>query len=58
MIRTVKSILAAALGVQSSANREHDFENGKASSFIIGGIVFTVLFIVTLLSIVTYITSS
>jgi hypothetical protein len=49
----VKSILAAVLGVQSDANRERDFNSGKASHYIIGGIIFVVIFILTLVSIVS-----
>lgn len=48
----VRSILAAALGVQSSKNRERDFSHGKTIHFIIGGLIFTGLFIVTVVSIV------
>ena len=48
----VGSILAAAFGVQSSKNRERDFNQGKTRHYIIGGIVFTALFILTLVMIV------
>lgn len=41
----VKSVAAAGLGVQSSANRRRDFEQGKPLHFIIGGIVGTLLFL-------------
>lgn len=43
---TIKSVNAAFLGVQSSKNRERDFTKGKASHFIIVGIVMTAAFIV------------
>jgi uncharacterized membrane protein YhdT len=45
LLAVIQSTLAAAFGVQSSANRERDFKQGKASQFIISGIVFTLLFI-------------
>lgn len=48
----ISSILAAAFGVQSSKNRERDFTQGKTKHFIIGGIIFTILFIVTIVTIV------
>lgn len=48
----ISSILAAAFGVQSSKNRERDFAQGKTRHFIIGGIIFTVLFIATIVMIV------
>ncbi len=50
---TVKSIGAAAIGVQSDSNREHDFNQGKSSHFIIGGIIAIVLFVLTLVLIVS-----
>lgn len=46
------SIFAAAFGVQSKKNRERDFEHGKFQHFIIGGIVFAVLFILLVIGIV------
>ena len=47
-----KSTLAAFIGVQSNANRERDFTQGKFSTFIIGGILFALLFIVVVYAIV------
>ena len=52
----LQSVLAAALGVQSSKNRERDFTDGKASHFIVAGIVFTFLFIATVATIVNLVT--
>ncbi len=49
----VKSVLAAAFGVQSEENRERDFKHGKASHFIAVGILFTVIFVLVLISIVS-----
>lgn len=46
------SIFAAAFGVQSNKNRERDFEHGKFHHFIVGGIVFAVLFILLVVGIV------
>ena len=51
----VKSILAAGIGVQSDKNRTRDFEQGNPLSFIIGGIVFTLLFIVTVATVVGFV---
>jgi len=52
----IGSIFAAAFGVQSSRNKERDFAQGNYRHFIIGGIVFTVLFVVTLIVIVNVVT--
>lgn len=39
------SIIAAWFGVQTRENRERDFEHGKFHHFVIGGIIFAVLFV-------------
>lgn len=54
----VKSILAAAIGVQTDKNREQDFNEGNPLAFIIGGFVFTFLFIATIATIVGFILSN
>ena len=54
----VKSIAAAAIGVQSSRNRERDFAGGNYRWFIVGGIVFTVLFVLTLALVVRFVLGS
>lgn len=54
----VKSILAAAIGVQSDKNRHRDFEQGNPLAFIIGGFVFTFLFIATIATIVGFVLSN
>jgi len=52
LLQLISSIIAAAFGVQSSANRKRDFSRGKSSQFIIVGILFTVVFVVLLISFV------
>jgi len=54
----IKSILAAAVGVQSDKNRHRDFEQGNPLAFIIGGFVFTFLFIATIATIVGFVLSN
>ena len=48
----VKSTLSAFLGVQSNANRERDFRRGKLSHFIWMGLLFGLLFVLTLVGVV------
>jgi hypothetical protein len=48
----VLSTLAAAIGVQSSKNRQRDFTHGRPLAFIVAGILFTVLFILTVVTVV------
>lgn len=43
--QTVQSVAASLFGVQSSRNRHRDFARGKASHFIIVGVVMLGLFI-------------
>jgi hypothetical protein len=51
----IQSVLAALIGVQSEANRERDFEHGSLPSFLIVGVIATVLFILILVTIVAFI---
>ncbi|MDF1581906.1 MAG: DUF2970 domain-containing protein [Methyloprofundus sp.] len=53
--QVIQSVFAAAIGVQSKANRERDFEGGSLSSYLVVGAIATVLFIVTLVTIVSFI---
>jgi len=41
----LQSVAAAGIGVQSSKNRQRDFERGKPVHFIIGGLIGTALFL-------------
>ena len=51
----VMSVLAAALGVQTSKNRERDFTKGNPMVFIAAGLIFTILFVLTLIGVVNLI---
>lgn len=53
LLHVVKSVLAAAIGVQSDKNREIDFKNGSLSAYVIVGLIATVLFIFALVAIVS-----
>lgn len=52
LLDTVKSVLAAFIGVQSNAKRERDFKYGKPSHFIAVGLVLTALFVLVVLGVV------
>ena len=47
------SILASFYGVQSSKNRKRDFQRGKASHFIVAGIIMTGVWYFTIYMIVS-----
>ncbi len=52
-----KSVMAAMLGVQKSQNYERDFKHGKASQYIIIGLVAVALFIATIITVVRIVLS-
>ena len=58
LLSVVKSILAAGIGVQSEKNRQRDFEKGNPLVFIIGGFIFTLLFIIAVASVVGLVLSN
>jgi hypothetical protein len=45
ILQVAKSVVAAAIGVQSQKNREQDFQHGSLSAYVIGGVLFTIAFI-------------
>jgi hypothetical protein len=51
-VQLLLSTLSAFIGVQSNANRERDFKYGKVSHFIAIGLLFGLVFILTLVSVV------
>ncbi|MEQ1546385.1 DUF2970 domain-containing protein [Methyloglobulus sp.] len=53
IIQTIKSILAAFVGVQSDKNRKLDFEQGSLSTYVIAGLIFTVVFVSALIFVVS-----
>ena len=52
ILQVAQSVLAASFGVQSARNRERDFTRGSARTFIIAGLVGTVLFVATVYTVV------
>jgi len=48
----LKSTMAAFIGVQSNANRERDFKHGKMSHFVWMGLLFGLVFVLTLVGVV------
>ncbi|WOJ94143.1 DUF2970 domain-containing protein [Congregibacter variabilis] len=56
--QVIGSVFAAGLGVQSSKNRERDFKQGRAATFIVAGLLFTALFIGTVYTVVSMVLSS
>ena len=57
LLQMFGSAISAMIGVQSKEKRERDFARGKASHFIIVGVVLTAIFVLTMASVVTLILS-
>ncbi len=58
MLSLLQSVAAAAFGVQSEKKRQQDFQHGKPGDYIALGVIFVVVFIVTLIVIVNMVLSS
>jgi|11BtaG_2_1085332.scaffolds.fasta_scaffold20839_2 hypothetical protein len=54
--QTIKSVLSAFFGVQSTDNRERDFKKGNPVVFLIVGLAITIVFLGSILSLVKVIT--
>lgn len=52
LLQIMQSVLAAAFGVQSSQNRARDFESGSPFPYLLGGMIFVLIFIVAILAVV------
>ncbi len=55
ILEVALSVMAAAFGVQNSKNRERDFTTGNPLVFIAAGLIFTILFVLTIIGVVNLI---
>ncbi len=53
--RMMLSVMQASFGVQSKKNKERDFASGSIKGFVIAALVFTILFVVTVATVVNLI---
>jgi hypothetical protein len=51
-LQVMLSVFAAAGGVQSNKNRERDFSQTSPMPYIVGGLIFTVVFVLTIIGVV------
>jgi hypothetical protein len=51
--RTLLSVFQASFGVQNQKNKERDFEKGSVKGFIAAALIFTVLFVLTIVTVVS-----
>ena len=52
LLNVALSTCAAAFGVQSSKNRKRDFSKGNALTFVVSGVLFTIVFVLVIVGIV------
>lgn len=52
------SVLAALFGIQSDKNRQRDFQQSSASSFIVVGVIMVIGLVITMIVIVNSVISS
>ena len=57
LLQMFGSAISAMIGVQSKEKRERDFARGKASHFIIVGVVLTAIFVLTMAGVVSLVLS-
>ena len=55
IMQVIKSVIAAAIGVQTEENRRRDFQQGSLKTYIIAGLVFVIVFVASLVFIVSLI---
>jgi hypothetical protein len=58
LLHVVKSVIFAAIGVQSNKNREIDFKQGSLPVYLIVGLIITLLFILAIASVASYVSSN
>lgn len=58
LLQVAQSVLAAFFGVQSERNRARDFQHGSGRTFVIAGLIGTVLFIVVVALVVKLVLST
>jgi hypothetical protein len=52
-VQIMLSVGAAAIGVQTGKNYERDFTTGSPLPYIVGGLIFTALFVLTIVGVVS-----
>lgn len=56
--KVVLSVMQASFGVQNQKNKERDFKQGKLLPFIVAALIFTGLFVLTLVFVVRLVLGS
>lgn len=51
----VLSVMQASFGVQNKKNKERDFANGSITGFIVAALLFTFVFVMVLVTVVSWV---
>lgn len=51
--RMLLSVIQASFGVQNQKNKERDFAKGSIGGFVAAALIFTVLFVFTIIAVVS-----
>ena len=51
-LQVILSVISASFGVQNYKNRERDFTQGKFWPFVVAALLFTLLFVLTIVTVV------
>ena len=57
LFQVIGSVLSAFIGIQNSKNKERDFKHGNHKVFIAVGIIMTLLFLATVITVVQIVTA-
>ena len=57
LLQVIASVLSAFIGVQSSKNKERDFKHGNHKVFIVVGIGLTLVFLLSIFTVVQLVLS-
>ncbi|MDR6981688.1 cobalamin biosynthesis Mg chelatase CobN [Rheinheimera pacifica] len=57
LLQVIKAVLGALVGVQSEQQRQQDFSATSPLPYIVVGVIVTLLFVVTLLLVVSWVLS-
>lgn len=55
LTQVIKAVLGAMAGVQSESQRQQDFNASSPLPYIVAGVIFTLLFVVMLLALVSWV---
>ena len=57
ILQVIGSVLAAFIGIQNKKNKERDFKYGNHKVFIAAGLIMTLVFLLTVITIVQLVVS-